>query len=106
GQYRFVQGLLRDVAHARLSRRERLGRHLAAARFFEAHEDDELAGVVASHYLGAYEAAADGTERAELRERASRALVAAGDRARSLSANACAIDHFESAAEIAADALA
>ncbi len=106
GQYHFVQGLLREVAHGRLSRRERLARHLAAARLHEQQEDDELAGVVASHYLDAYRAASDDRERAELRERALRALVAAAERARTLHAPGSAIGYYESAAELAPDPVA
>ena len=33
GQFRFVQGLLRTVAHETLSRRDRQSRHLAVAAF-------------------------------------------------------------------------
>ena len=44
GQYRFIQGVLREVAYGRLTRRERLARHLAAARHFEAEGSDERAG--------------------------------------------------------------
>ncbi|HEY3522184.1 MAG TPA: adenylate/guanylate cyclase domain-containing protein [Candidatus Limnocylindrales bacterium] len=106
GQYRFVQGLLREVAHGRLSRRERLARHLAAARLYEQQEDDELAGVVASHYLDAYRAASDGRERSELGERALRALVAAAERARTLHAPGSAIGYYEGAAELAPDPVA
>ncbi|MDQ2689664.1 MAG: AAA family ATPase, partial [Chloroflexota bacterium] len=62
GQYRFVQGLLREVAYGTLSRDERRARHLAAARFFEALGDDELAGVLAQHYLEAYQAHPHGPE--------------------------------------------
>ena len=51
GQYGFVGALVREVAYGALARRDRRTRHLAAARYFEALGDDELAGVVASHYL-------------------------------------------------------
>jgi len=103
GQYRFVQGVLREVAHGRLSKRERLQRHLAAARYFEQQEDDELAGVVASHYLDAHRASSDGPEAAELGDRARRALVAAAERARELHAHGRAIAYLEDAAELAND---
>ena len=53
GQYRFIQGVLREVAYGRLSRRDRLALHLAAADYFDGTGSDELAGVVASHYLSA-----------------------------------------------------
>ena len=50
----FVQALIREVAYATLAKRDRRARHLAAARYFESLEDDELAGVLATHYLAAY----------------------------------------------------
>ena len=60
GQYRFVQSLIREVAYGTLAKRERRTRHLAAARYFEALGEDELAGALASHYLAAHEASAEG----------------------------------------------
>ena len=54
GQYRFKQGLIREISYATLSKRERRARHLAAARHFDQIGDEELAGVLASHYLEAY----------------------------------------------------
>src|SRR3990172_1442900 len=62
GQYGFVQSLIREVAYDTLAKRDRRARHLAAARHFEALGDEELAGVLASHYLSAYEASAKGPE--------------------------------------------
>ena len=59
GQYGFVQGLIREVAYGMLSRRER-ERHLAAARYYEGVGDDELAGVLASHYVAAFGASSLG----------------------------------------------
>ena len=35
GQYRFTQGLIREVAYGTLSKRERRAKHVAAARYFE-----------------------------------------------------------------------
>ena len=59
GQYGFVQGLIREVAYGMLSR-ERRERHLAAARYYEGVGDDELAGVLASHYVAAFGASSLG----------------------------------------------
>jgi predicted ATPase len=56
GQYRFVQGVVREVAYQSIARKNRQARHLAAARHYESIGEDELAGVLASHYLAAYEA--------------------------------------------------
>ena len=54
GQYAFVGALVREVAYGTLARRDRRDRHLAAARYFEGLGDEELAGVLASHYADAY----------------------------------------------------
>ena len=54
GQYAFVQALIREVAYSTLSLRDRRTRHLAAARYFEALGDEELAGALAAHYVSAY----------------------------------------------------
>ncbi len=84
GQYRFVQSLIREVAYQRLNRPDRRSRHLAAAHFFEGHEDPELAGVVAGHYMGAFDASPDGPERDELAAQALHGLAAAATRAADL----------------------
>jgi class 3 adenylate cyclase/tetratricopeptide (TPR) repeat protein len=81
GQYRFVQGLLREVAYATLSRDDRRARHVAAARYYEALGDDELAGVLAQHYVDAYEAHPSGPEGAAVAAQARVALRAAAQRA-------------------------
>ena len=86
GQYKFVQGVIREVAYGTLGRRDRRARHLAAARYFESLDDDELAGVLASHYLDAYRASSDGSEADALAAQARVTLRAAADRAASLHA--------------------
>src|SRR5439155_19345543 len=62
GQYGFVQGLVREVAYGTLSKRDRRSRHLAAARYFEALGDEEIAGALAMLYLDAWKAAPEGEE--------------------------------------------
>ena len=52
GQYAFVQAVIREVAYSTLALRDRRGRHLAAARYFESLGDDELAGALASPLPG------------------------------------------------------
>ncbi|HEY8198405.1 MAG TPA: AAA family ATPase, partial [Candidatus Limnocylindrales bacterium] len=84
GQYVFVQGLIREVAYGTLARRDRRARHLAAARYYEALGDDELAGVLAAHYLAAYQAAPEGDEGEAVAIQAKLALRGAADRARAL----------------------
>jgi len=84
GQYGFVQSLIREVAYSRLARRDRRARHLAAARYFEALGDDELAGVLATHYVAAYGASTEGPERDALGAQPRLALRAAAGRAATL----------------------
>jgi class 3 adenylate cyclase/tetratricopeptide (TPR) repeat protein len=102
-QYGFVHGLVRDVAYGRMSRRDRLARHLAAARYFEQLEDDELSGVVARHYLDAWRAAGDDAQGAVIADRARAALRAAAERAMALHANAAAVESFEQALAVTTD---
>ncbi len=44
GQYRFVQAVVREIAYETLSKEDRRAKHLAAARYFEASGDEEVAG--------------------------------------------------------------
>jgi class 3 adenylate cyclase/tetratricopeptide (TPR) repeat protein len=102
-QFGFVHGLVRDVAYSRLSRRDRMARHLSAARYFEQLEDDELSGVVASHYLDAWRAAGDDEQGAVIADRARVALRAAAERAMALHANAAAVEWFEQSLAVTTD---
>jgi tetratricopeptide (TPR) repeat protein len=103
GQYRFVQSLIREVAYGRLSRADRVSRHLQVARQFEASGDVEVAGIVASHYADA--AASDPGDR-ELAVRARSAIIGAAERALSLHSHAQAIGLYERAIALTPDALA
>jgi class 3 adenylate cyclase/tetratricopeptide (TPR) repeat protein len=100
GQYGFVQGLIREVAYGTLSRRDRRERHLAAARHFEALGDDELAGVLASHYLSAYGASDSGPEADAVATQARLALRGAAERASALGAYGQAAGHLTTALEV------
>ena len=102
GQYGFLQGLIREVAHSTLGRKDRRAKHLAAAHYFESLEDEELSGVVAAHYLEAFEASPDGSEREALGARARDTLAEAGRRAMSLGSPEQALSYFEQSLEIAA----
>jgi class 3 adenylate cyclase/tetratricopeptide (TPR) repeat protein len=84
GQYAFVQGIIREIAYGMLSRADRRARHLAVAHHFEAVGDDELAGVVASHYLEALRATPEGADREALSARARDWLAQAAERATEL----------------------
>jgi hypothetical protein len=95
GRYTFVQSLVREVAYGTLARADRRNRHLAAARFFESLEEDELAAAVATHYLDAYRLSAAGPEADDIAELARRALTAAADRASALGAHDQAISYLE-----------
>jgi class 3 adenylate cyclase len=103
GQYRFVHGLFREIAYGTLSHRDRRARHLAAARHFEALGDEELTGVLASHYLDAYRAAPEGPEGEAVAAQARIALRAAVDRALSLHAHATALGFIEEALSVTTD---
>jgi tetratricopeptide (TPR) repeat protein len=84
GQYAFVQGIIREVAYGMLSRADRRTRHLATAHHLEAARDDELAGVVAAHYLEALRATPEGPDADALAARARDWLGQAAERATSL----------------------
>jgi class 3 adenylate cyclase/tetratricopeptide (TPR) repeat protein len=103
GQYGFLQDLVRRVAYETLSRRDRRARHLAAAAHLEAAfpDEDEIAEVVAAHYVAAHEAAPDAEDAEEIKARAREALRRAGDRAASLAAPAEARRYYQQAAGLA-----
>jgi class 3 adenylate cyclase/tetratricopeptide (TPR) repeat protein len=103
GQYAFMQALIREVAYNTLSKNDRKVRHLAAARYFEQLGSDELASVLAGHYLSAHANAPSGAEADALAAQARIALKGAGDRASSLGANDQAARFFEQAIAIATD---
>jgi class 3 adenylate cyclase/tetratricopeptide (TPR) repeat protein len=102
GQYGFLQDLVRHVAYETLSKKERRSRHLAAAAYLEGSfaNEDEIAEVLASHFLDAYTALPDADDAAEVKSKAQEALVRAGDRAQSLGAAGEALRYFERAAEL------
>ena len=100
GQFAFVQAVIREVAYSTLALRDRRGRHLAAARYFELLGDDELAGALATHYLAAYRSAPDGPEAEALASQARIALRAAADRAIALGSPLQAVQYLEQAIEV------
>jgi tetratricopeptide (TPR) repeat protein len=103
GQYRFVQAVVREVAYETLAKADRRGKHLAAARYFEALGDDELSGVLANHYLEALRATPAGPEADALAAQARIALRAAADRAIALHAWTVAQRHLADALEFTTD---
>ena len=84
GQYHFVQSVIHEVAYSTLSKAARRAKHLACARWYESLDEDELAGVVADHYLEAYRAEPGAADAEEIADRARVWLIKAGDRASSL----------------------
>jgi len=105
GQYGFIQALIREVAYGTLARRDRRARHLAAARYFESLGDDELAGVLATHYLDAYRASDEGPEGDAIAVQARIALRAAAERALALHSPKQALSFLEPGLEVTRDPL-
>jgi len=103
GQYAFVQSLTREVAYATLSRPDRRARHLAAARHYESTAGDELAGVLAAHYVAAHEASAAGPEADAVAAQARVALRAAADRAAALAGHDQAAAYLQQALKVTTD---
>ncbi len=103
GQYRFVQSLIREVAYQRLNRRDRRDRHLTAAEYFAGFDDPELAGVVAGHLMGAYEASPDGAQRDAMADRALGGLLEAATRAADLGSHVQAMGLLDTAIDLSVD---
>ncbi len=102
GHYGFLQDLVRHVAYETLSKRERKTRHLAAAAHLEGafSQEDEVAEVLASHYLAAFHAAPDADDAETIRASAGAKLTRAGERAASLGAPEEGKRYYEQAAEL------
>jgi class 3 adenylate cyclase/tetratricopeptide (TPR) repeat protein len=106
GQYAFAQTLLRTVAYEMLARRERKPLHIAAAEHLrEAFSDDgdDVAEVIAAHYLDAYQAGVDDPDAADLRDAALSALRRAAQRASTVGAPEAAERAYRTAIELAQD---
>jgi class 3 adenylate cyclase/tetratricopeptide (TPR) repeat protein len=103
GQYGFVQAIIREVAYGMLSKVDRRARHLAAAHHLEALGDEELAGVVATHYVEALQASPAGPDADALAARARDSLALAADRAMSLGSPVQALSFVEQALRVTPD---
>jgi class 3 adenylate cyclase/tetratricopeptide (TPR) repeat protein len=101
GQYRFIQELIREVAYGRMTRTDRRAKHIGAAVYLQALDDPELAPVVASHYLKAYEA--DPGHSPELAEQGIQALMSAADRAANLHSHRQAVNLYRQAVALTDD---
>ena len=104
GQFGFTQALVREVAYSTLAKRDRRTKHLAAARYYQSLDDDEVAGVLATHYVDAYEAAPEGPEGNAVAVQARIALRGAAERATALGSHENAIAYWERARSVTTDA--
>jgi class 3 adenylate cyclase len=106
GQFTFLQALVKQVAYDTISKKERKGLHLAAAKHLEetwSADEDEIAEVLSSHYLNAFRLFPDADDSAQIKANARRRLERAGVRASSLAATLEAQHYFQQAAELADD---
>ncbi|MGQ0670435.1 MAG: adenylate/guanylate cyclase domain-containing protein, partial [Actinomycetota bacterium] len=103
GLYTFLQSLIREVAYGTLSKADRRRRHLAAAHHMESVGDEELAGVVATHYVEAFRATPEGPDADALAARARDWLSQAAERAVSLGSPEQALSYVEQALAITPD---
>jgi predicted ATPase len=103
GSYRFTHQMLRQVAYDTLSRRDRKSRHLAvAAHLWAAFPGDgeEVADVIARHYLDALDAIPGDPDAGEIRGQAIAALTRAAERAGRTGAPAAAAASYATAAKL------
>ncbi len=103
GSYRFAQQMLRQVAYDTLSRRDRKARHLTVAAHLRAAfagDGEEVADVIARHYLDALHALPDDPDAAQIRGQAVIALIRAAERAERTGAPALAAASYATAAEL------
>jgi class 3 adenylate cyclase len=103
GSYRFAQQMLRQVAYDTLSRRDRKTRHLHVAAHLRtafAGEGEEVADVIAQHYLDALNAVPDDADAPQIRDQAIGALIRAAERASRTGASARAAARYATAAEL------
>jgi class 3 adenylate cyclase/tetratricopeptide (TPR) repeat protein len=100
GQYTFLQALIKEVAYSTLSRADRRSRHLATAHHLEGLGDEELASVVATHYVEAFRASPEGPEADALAARARDWLSQAAQRALSLGSSEQALGYAELALDV------
>jgi predicted ATPase len=103
GSYGFTHQMLRQVAYDTLSRRDRKGRHLAVAGYLRAAfpgDGEEVADVVARHYLDALDAVPDDPDAAGIRGQAIAALTRAAQRAGRTGAAGMAAASYATAAQL------
>ena len=104
GSYAFAQNMLRQVAYGTLSRRDRKARHLKVAAHLRAAfagDGEEVADVIARHYLDALAAIPDAPDTGQIRGQAIAALIRAGERAERTGAPPQAVTAYATAADLA-----
>ena len=103
GSYRFAQEMLRQVAYDTLSRRDRKARHLTVAAHLRAAfpgDGEEVADVIARHYLDALDAVPEDPDAGQIRGQAIAALIRAAERAERTGAPARAATSYATAAQL------
>ena len=103
GSYQFAQDMLRQVAYDTLSRRDRKTRHLAVAAHLRQAlpgDGEEVADVIARHYLDALHAVPGDPDTAGIRAQAITTLIRAAERAERAGAPARAATSYATAAEL------
>ena len=103
GSYQFTQNMLRQVAYATLSRRDRKARHLTVAAHLRTAfpgDGEEVAEVIARHYLDALKAVPEAPDAGQIRRQAVGALIQAAERAERTGATAQAAGNYATAAEL------
>ncbi len=103
GQLGFLQALVQRVTYETIARRDRRARHLAVAGYLATDagtDPDEIAEVIATHYLDAHQADENAADALDVRAEARRWFTRAADRAASLAAPLEAQRAFERAAEL------
>jgi class 3 adenylate cyclase/tetratricopeptide (TPR) repeat protein len=101
--YRFTQQMLRQVAYGTLSRRDRKARHLKVATHLRTAfpgEGEEVADVIAHHYLDALNAIPEAPDVGQIRGQAVAALIRAAERANRTGAPALAAASYTTAAQL------
>jgi class 3 adenylate cyclase/predicted ATPase len=103
GSYGFAQNMLRQVAYDTLSRRDRKARHLKVAAHLRAAfpgDGEEVAEVIARHYLDALDAVHTDPDAGDIRGQAIAALTRAAERAGRTGAPAAAAVSYATAAKL------
>ncbi len=103
GSYQFAQNMLRQVAYDTLSRRDRKARHLKVAAHLRAAfpgDGEQVADVIARHYLDALDALPTDPDAGEIRAQAIAALTRAAERAGRTGAPALAASSYATAAQL------